>query len=137
MVVVPPPAQAAPALPEERGPRPNAERLGSMLRGDDRMNRRMDERERTGAAERLRGLDDRDGRGWGSRDRSEREGALIRDGFSKGVVDKVAARKKPYQCDVEGCEASYAMAPDLSDHLKRVHGVHRHPSQIVAKAVIL
>jgi hypothetical protein len=91
-------ALAAPALPEERAAKPNADRLGAMIRGDERMNRRMDERERGAAAERLRGLDS------GGRYGGGREGALVRDGFSKGVVDQVARKKKPFQCDVEGCD---------------------------------
>jgi len=65
-------------------------------------------------------------------------GELVRDGYSKGIrVDKAPERKKPYACDVWGCEVSFVIAPDLCDHLMRVHGVKRHPSQIVATKVIL
>lgn len=172
----PPPAPlAAPAFPEGR-PKPNADRLGAMLRGDERMNRRMDERERCAARERLRGLEEgeREGRYGGGRGRAEREGALIRDGFSKGVVDRVAAKKRPYQCDAGACEQasvcmyvyvcvmgddcqllkshvsrpvplllhnttnkqSFAISVELVEHLRRAHGIHRHPSQIVAKPVL-
>ena len=129
--------------------RPNTERLGSVLRGDERSNRRMDERERRGAEDRLRRMDGDGGKygpaggggGGGEREREAghrrlRDGAIVRDGYSKGLVaDRAIERKKPYQCDL--CERSYAIAPDLSDHLKQAHNVHRHPSQIVPTAVIL
>lgn len=75
-----------------------------------------------------------DGEGGGGGRRLE-GGEEVRDGYSRGLrADRASERKKPYQCD--RCEASFGIAPDLSEHFHRLHGVTKHPSQIVPTAVI-
>lgn len=81
----------------------------------------MDRQERHGARQRLEKLT------------GAREGQEVRDEYSHGMkADIWATKKHPYQC--EKCEESYLMAPQLSDHLQKIHGIHRHPSQILPKA---
>lgn len=97
--------------------------LGGMLMTHDRINERMDKRERAAAEERLRQLNTG----------VSQAGKEIRDGYARGVkADVVKAADLPYKCTE--CRKSFPTAPSLSDHLKVAHNIRKHPSQIYQTA---